>query len=299
MNRFVMPILAIACMTTAAGPALADASSTATFGNLAITLTDLDTNDGIAPSFTFNVNGPSFIDSRAEGFGEVAESYQFQNYAPQQGSLFTGHTQSAWSSSTGSIMTANNVAGFTWLSAEGAAHSGLAGYGTYRAASVGSAPENAFTLSANTAITFSVMADMHARTSMGYNLAADMAEYAFSHVLLNVGGMVDGIFVNDAQERYIDAGFDVLDDNTTVGVTNGWSGLLSASFANTGSTETSGFLQTFAIVEGYSAVWDGVTPVPEPGTYALLLGGLALLGVAAHRRRIADASPDQEPRAAV
>lgn len=285
MNRFVMPTLAMACMAAAAGPALADASSSATFGNLVITLTDLDTGDGIAPSFSFNRNGPSFIDSRTEGFGDVAESYQFQNYAPQQGGLFTGETHSAWSSSTGSIMTANNVAGFTWMSAQGAAHSGLAGYGTYSAASIGATPENSFTLSANTAVTFSVMADMQTRTTMGYNLEADMAEYATAHALLNVGGMVDGTFVNDAQERFIAAGFDVLDDNTTVGVSNGWSGLLSASFANTGSAETSGFLQTFVIVDGYSAIWDGVTPVPEPGTYAMLLGGLALLGVAGRRRR--------------
>ncbi|GGY46485.1 PEP-CTERM sorting domain-containing protein [Pseudoduganella albidiflava] len=285
MKRFVMHTLALACMAAAAGPALADASSSAAFGNLVITLTDLDTGDGIAPSLTFNLNGPSFIDSRAEGFGEVSESYQFQNYAPQQGGLFTGETHSAWSSSVGSIMTANNVAGFTWMSAEGAAHSALDAYGTYRAASIGATPENTFTLSANTAVTFSVTADMHARTSMGYNLEADMAEYATSHALLNVGGMVNGTFVTDAQERYIDAGFDVLDDNTVVGVSNSWDGVLSASFANTGGAETSGFLQTFVIVEGYSSVWDGVTPVPEPGTYAMLLGGLALLGVAARRRK--------------
>ena len=285
MNRFVMPALAMACMVATSAPALADASSSATFGNLVITLTDLDASDGITPSFTFNVNGPSFIDSRAEGFGDVAESYQFQNYAPLQGALFTGETHSAWSSSAGSIMTANNVAGFSAMSAEGAAHSGLAGYGTYSAASIGATPENTFTLSANTAITFSVLADMRARTSMGYNLEADMAEYATAHALLNVGGMVDGSFVNDAQERFITAGFDVLDDNTTIGVSNSWSGLLSASFANTGTTEASGFLQTFVIVDGYSSVWDGVTPVPEPATYAMLLGGLALLGAAGRRRR--------------
>lgn len=285
MKRFVMHTLAMACMAAAASPALAAASSSATFGNLVITLTDLDTGDGIAPSLAFNLNGPSFIDSRAEGFGDISESYQFQNYAPQQGGLFTGETHSAWSSSVGSIMTANNVAGYTSMSAAGAAHSGLDAYGTYRAASIGATPDNTFTLSANTAVTFSVMANMRASTSMGYNLEADMAEYATSHALLNVGGMVNGMFVTDAQERYIDAGFDVLDDNTTIGVSNSWSGLLSASFSNLSSAEASGFLQTFVIVEGYSAVWDGITPVPEPGTYAMLLGGLALLGVVGRRRK--------------
>lgn len=285
MKRFVMHTLAMACMAAAAGPALANASSSATFGNLVITLTDLNTTDGITPSLTFNLNGPSFIDSRVEGFGEVSESYQFQNYAPQQAGLFTGETHSAWSSSIGSIMTANNVAGYTSMSAEGMALSGLDAYGNYRAASIGATPDNTFTLSANTAVTFTVTADMRAGTTMGYNLEADMAEYASTHALLNVGGMVNGNFISDAQERYIDAGFDVLDDNTTVGVSNSWSGLLSASFANIGATEASGFLQTFVIVEGYSSVWDGVTPVPEPGTYAMLLGGLALLGVVGRRRK--------------
>ena len=285
MKRFVMHTLAMACMAAAAGPALAAASSSAAFANLVITLTDLDTTDGIAPSLTFNLNGPSFIDSRAEGFGDVAESYQFQNYAPHQGGLFTGETQSAWSSSAGSIMTANSVAGFTSMSAQGVAHSGLDAYGTYSAAAIGAAPDNSFTLSANTAVTFSVMADMRAMTTMGYNLEADMAEWASAHAMLNAGGMLDGTFVSDPQERYVLAGFDVLDDNTTVGVSNSWSGLLSTTFSNLGPAEASGFLQSFVIVDGYSSVWDGVTPVPEPGTYAMLLGGLALLGFVARRRK--------------
>lgn len=285
MKRFLKHTLAAACMAAAAGPALAGATSSGTFGNLVITLTDLNPDDGIAPSMTFNLNGPSFIDSRTEGFGDISESYQFQNYAPNQGSLFTGETHSAWSSSSGTIMTANNVAGYTSMSAQGVALSGLDAYGTYHAGSIGSTPENTFTLSANTMVTFSVMADMRASTTMGYNLDADMAEYASVHSLLNVGGMINGSFVNDAQDRYLDAGFNVLDDNTTTGVSNSWSGLLSVSFANTGPGQADGFLQSFVIVDGYSAVWDGVTPVPEPGTYAMLLAGLAVLGGVVRRRK--------------
>jgi hypothetical protein len=276
MKRFAIHTLAAACMAAVVGPALADASSSARFGNVVITLTDLDTNDGIAPTLAFQLNGPSFIDSRAEGYGDVAEAYQFQNYAPHQGGLFTGDTHTAWSSATGTIMTANNVAGYTSLSAQGEARSGLDAYGWYHAGSIGATPENTFTLSANTMVTFSVMADLHASTTIGYNNVLDMSEYASAHVLLNTGGMVNGEFVTDAQDRYLDTGFEI-----PHGVTSSWSGLLSASFANTSTSEASGFLQTFAIVEGNSAV----TPVPEPGTYAMLLGGLAVLGMTRRRRR--------------
>lgn len=285
MKRFVMHTLAMACMAASAGPALAAASSGASFANLIITLTDLDTSDGIAPSLTLNRSGPSFISSQTGGFGDVAESYQFQNYASQQGGMFTGETQTAWSSSGGSVDIANSVAGFTSMSAQGIAHSGLDSYGTYSAVSYASQPSNTFTLSANTSVTFSLMADMHASTTMGYNLEADMGEYASVHAMLNVGGLLNGMYVSDPQERLVAAAFDVLDDNTTTGVSDSWSGLLSTSFVNTGATEASGELQAFIIVDGYSSVWDGVTPVPEPGTYAMLLGGLALLGAAARRRK--------------
>ncbi|QCP14765.1 PEP-CTERM sorting domain-containing protein [Pseudoduganella umbonata] len=171
------------------------------------------------------------------------------------------------------------------MSAEGAALSGLDGYGTYNTVSYASQPSNTFTLSANTAVTFSVLADMRASTTMGYNLDADMGEYASVQAMLNVGGLLNGMYVSDPQERRVVAAFDVLDDNTTTGVSDSWSGLLSTSFVNTGATEASGELQAFIIVDGYSSVWDGVTPVPEPGTYAMLLGGLALLGAAARRRK--------------
>ena len=43
-----------------------------------------------------------------------------------------------------------------------------------------------------------------------------------------------------------------------------------------------------------------LTPVPEPGTYAMLLAGLAMVGAAARRSRIRPRGPqDADPRAAV
>lgn len=285
MKRFVLHTLAAACLAAAVGPALADASSSATFGNLVITLTDLDPNDGITPSLAFTYNGLSFVDTRTEGWGDLYESNQYQHYGSQQQGSLTGEMHTAWSAATASVTTANNVGGFSALSAQGVAHSGLDGYGTYSSFATGATPVNEFVLSANTQVSFSVQTDLHAATSMGYNLDADMGEYALARVLLNVGGTVGGNGVFDAQEKLVDAAFDVLDDNTTTGVSNSWSGLLSVSFANTGSSDASGWLQTFVTTQGNSALWDGVTPVPEPSTYMMMVGGLALLGWVGRRRR--------------
>jgi hypothetical protein len=59
---------------------------------------------------------------------------------------------------------------------------------------------------------------------------------------------------------------------------------MSVSFSNTGSTAADAWLQGVALSEGQSAIWDGVSPVPEAETYAMMLAGLALIGAARRRK---------------
>ena len=73
--------------------------------------------------------------------------------------------------------------------------------------------------------------------------------------------------------------------------TGTWGGISGVHLAN--GTVVSDFSvrsdSGFDWAHAYSAVVPPVTAVPEPGTYALMLGGLAVLGRVARRRRLASA----------
>ncbi|TFW25298.1 PEP-CTERM sorting domain-containing protein [Duganella callida] len=286
MKRFVMHTLAAACLAAAVGPVFANASSSATFGNLVITLTDLNPNDGIAPSMSFTAYGHAYVLGETLAWGDLKDDTLYAYTAKQQQGVLSGETHTDWSSATSSVTTANTVAGFTALSAQGTANSGLDANGAYRSYATGADPfENGFVLSANTKVTFSTNVSMQTQTTMGYNLDADQMEYANAHALLYVAGSVNGVDRSDTQERDMWSTFDVRDDGSTMGMHDSWSGQFSVSFANDSAMDASGTMKGFVSTEGYSAVWDGVTPVPEPETYAMLLGGLGLIGAIGRRRK--------------
>ncbi|MFA9218335.1 MAG: PEP-CTERM sorting domain-containing protein [Sphingomonadaceae bacterium] len=286
MQSLVRKTLVAALLGLAAGAAGAATSSSATFGTLVITLTDLDPHDGVAASLTFQTQGHAYVLGEALGWGESAEEALFAHTAPRPQGALGDVAATSWSSANASLMAADTVAGFSTLSASGAALSGLDGYGAYRSYATGQDPFlNQFTLSAHTMVTFSTMATLQSQTSMGYNLEADQGEYANAHALLLVtGSSLDGQEYVDGHEVDVTATFNVRDDGSTEGVKASWSGLLSASLSNDTAFQANGELHAFVSTEGVSAVWDGVTPVPEPSSYAMLLGGLLLLGGVAKRR---------------
>jgi hypothetical protein len=283
-----MHTLIAGCLVAAVGPAAATATSSAITSNLTITLSDLNPTDSTTPWLTYAPSKPGGVHTDAVAWGDTFQNYSKDDYVPKpkQDGVLTSELKSDWSMGSGTLTAAANAAGFTAMSSQGTANSGLDGYGAYRNTVFnGSGGDNFFMLSPMTTVTFSLTADLKAFTSMGYNLDSDMGEFAHARTLLNVGGKVNGVDQYIAQEEAVWAYYYVNDDNTVSGVSESWSGTLSVTFYNYGDTATQVMLQAYAATEGQSAVWDGVTPVPEPETYAMLLAGLALVGWTGHRNK--------------
>ncbi|WP_296001605.1 PEP-CTERM sorting domain-containing protein [Rugamonas sp.] len=284
MKRFVMHTLAAACLAAAVGPVFANANSSVGLNNLVITVAALNPTDGSTPSLTFD---PITSYERIENssYGDPYQGTIINRYSTPQQSLLAYQVNGDWSSSGASILRANNAAGFSAVSAQGVAGSGLDGYGSFHVAADVNQYLTSFTLSAHSEVTFTVDAAMQTKTTMGYNLDADQGEYAYTHAVLNVFGQIGDVYENDLDEHMLDSTYYVRDDNTTTGVSDSWNGKLSITYVNWGSTATTAQLQTYVVADGQSATWDGVTPVPEPETYAMMLGGLALIGVLGRRSR--------------
>lgn len=286
MKRLAMQTLVAGCLAAAVGQACATATSSAFASNMSITLSDLNPTDSTTPWLTFAPSLPGTVHNDVKGWGDTYENYTTDDYVPKakQDGVLARDLKTDWSSASSSMTTAANAAGYTSMAALGTADSGLDGYGSYSNVASSGGGNNYFVLSPMTKITFSVTVDLKAFTSMGYNLDGDMPEFALARSSLSVGGKVNGIDQIDGFEQAIWAYYYVNDDNTVTGESKDWSGTMSVSFYNYGSTATEVWTQGFVATEGYSAVWDGVTPVPEPATYGMMLGGLALLGFARRRQ---------------
>ncbi|MYM65972.1 PEPxxWA-CTERM sorting domain-containing protein [Pseudoduganella sp. FT55W] len=138
-----------------------------------------------------------------------------------------------------------------------------------------------FTLSANTQVVFSVDVSMGVSTGFTPVSGELRNEMASAYASLEVAGLAADGYTQlfDLQEHEISVGYP--GDAIPSGGSSSWSGVLSSSFSNLGSEETLGAFTTSALIEGQSLI----SAVPEPSTYAMLLGGLGLIGAAARRRR--------------
>ncbi|MET0323466.1 MAG: FxDxF family PEP-CTERM protein, partial [Duganella sp.] len=274
---------AIAAMSAVvAMPAHATATSNASFSNLTITLTDLDLNDGIAPSLTFGSYGKPYVAVGTHGWADEYISHEYSHEAASLGGALAGSLIDPLSSAQVSLSGANTLAGFTTMSTSGQAASTLDGHGAYYGYASGSNPSSrAFTLSPNTRLTVSVTASLSTTTTLGYNLEADQEEFALASALLGLTGYnQNGEEVADVRLYEMGSHFNVRDDGTTIGEHYDWSGMMSVQYSNLSAFATNGYLETGVAISGLSAV----APVPEPETWGMLLAGLALVGAAGRRK---------------
>ena len=291
MNTFKQSTLAFALgLALAAGPALADSSGSATLGNVHITLTDLDPNDGITPSLSINFGSQPYLNGAIGSYGTGFLRDGYAHMGKNASSTVTDSIQGPFASSSATMIGANTVAGIGSMAVAGSAGSGNIGFGEFGALAA-NYTSSQFVLSPNTAITITVDATMTVQTTLGYDPLTGNLEHASSHVLMYFDGLAaDGSeLYNDAyQELYVDAAQDSTGNIT--GAQQSWSGTLGISFANASSQEIVGSFYSELNVGGSSIAMPalGSNPaaaVPEPSSYALLLGGLGVIGGIARRRK--------------
>jgi hypothetical protein len=275
-------LLTMAC----ALPAHAGAVSSAAFGNLVITLTDLDPNDGVTPSLTFEAFGRPYVGLATHSWGDEYVAHSYSHEASQPNGVLKGALNDQYASATASLTVADTLAGFSAISLDGHASSAADGFGHYEAAATGANPFfNGFTLSANTRMTISTTASMATKTTIGYNLEADQGEFALASLLLGLHAYGnDGKEYADSQFYEMASYFNVRDDGTTMGESSSWNGLMSIAYSNYSAFDSSGYIETGASIAGLSAMGDPA-PVPEPHSYAMMLAGLALVGAVRRQAR--------------
>lgn len=289
--KLVCKALVAACLAASAGSVFADAQSTVTFGNLKITVIDLNPNDGIAAGITFMPDPQKYNDGTRIKIGAISwvdpdsQNDLHADYADKKAAWGTSNlsasVHTASSSLSASFTAAPGGQGFNGINVAGVAQAKPGYLGSYfGGASVPGFDMRYFSLSANTQVVFSVDASVSASTGFTAVPGELRNEMASAYASLVVAGLgVDGYTpVFDTSEELVSVGYP--GDTIPSGGSASWSGLLSSSFSNLGTESTVGAFYASASIQGQSLI----SAVPEPSTYGMLLGGLGLIGAAARRR---------------
>jgi hypothetical protein len=257
--------------STLATSAFAQASAQAFVSNIGYTLLDLDPNDGITPALTWldTASGTSGNLSKQLGMGKAGGP----NYV-STGS-YTTINPGFDNTSSGSVNSSNGALSIPGaLQATGNIPSGGSFFNTAYHAGY-------FNLTPNTAVTFSAQFDSHVTATTPAYAPEPNGYFDWAYFQVSTGAditnLVEGYDWNFLCCRNLSgtrssAG---LHDATVDGST-----ALSRTYTNdTVSTSKFGVLVNVS-VSGYTVT----PPVPEPGTWALMLLGLGGLG-GLHARR--------------
>ena len=255
----------------AVGPAHALSEASAELVDLSYTLIDDNPFDLITPTITFasGVNSQAFVQGNRPAVSNASVN------STTQGSGTFGTTSAgvgnAYFLASSAITGSGTAEGPTTLLASG---HGIAG-GEYNVITSvpGPATPGLFTLSAGTTVIFTAFGKVNTSLTGGNGF-----ERALGQAYL---GITDLGFANFAEDYHtLSVTSPALGGGLFGAAGQSAQGLLSVSFSNFDSMDQQGMFFASTSVNGLS----NVTPVPEPGSLAMLLAGLALMGPVARRR---------------
>lgn len=269
---------ALAALSTVA---VADIMASASLTEMRFTLIDLRPNDGITPQVTFEsvaLDGrPSYI--RGTALDTFHGGFNYQQF---ERSGKTAYGEAADSRAMTRVGASAHVIGGSanqrpGLTASGYTHGNLAiRDNAFDAWAYANDAPLEFKLTPYTTLVWSADYALDTQTTHGYWNAEDGTERAFARTTM---GFYDGHDrVIEEADHFQYATFRGQDGQT---VHN--DGLMSVSVTNRGGDIFSGSMASSVGV--YGEVSGYVGSVPEPSTYAMMLGGLALVGAVVRRRR--------------
>lgn len=295
---------AAAAALLAGAPAWAASTASASLGPFSITLIDLNLDDAIAPSITFN---------NPYGYGSYADAYAADyfngqnsgagNYGPAPWapvSAATSGVDNAWATSG---VTGSGSADGSTLFASGTAlgtgtNDPLSGHSSYfQGAAYGDGVSQSFTLSANTLLVVSAQSVLGTDVTHVWDPALAYGwEYAYAYTSIQLSGPGPGGGGSQGSSDGASLVVNSMYYDTSppcVTMTDGYcygpssasdSRMLSVSFVNFTGASMDGWIYSYAQVYGQSYA----PAVPEPTSAALLLAGLAATAgvVRRHRRQV-------------
>lgn len=257
-------VLALGVVSTAHAAATASAE----VGQITITLIDLDPFDGITPTLAFQ-NEKSY--SFASVYGDSTSTYDSDtaagSFMPTSASAVDALGWGTGSTGAGGAQSAAELAG----SPTAGVYSGTQGAGYF---------SGYFEITPWTGLILTTDYSAHADTSVGWS-ADDQSEYAGSYAQLGLRIFQSGGTEQHSASRNAFASY-IWDGSQYVGQSYAASGQLRLTYANFSSDAQSGsyVAETYAYAQSTIAA-----AIPEPGTYGLLLAGLAGIGAVLRRRR--------------
>lgn len=249
-------VAAAALAALAASPAAwAAASASASISVVTITLFDLDPGDGIAPAITFS--------------DEASYSYAGANgvYDYDSAALFYQPTSATATNGSASANGATDAAGASGMSMVSSLGNGYS-YGQFYAG---------FEVTPWTGVVMTTTMVGSATTTVGSDGVNAESASAYGSIYLNIY-TVNGDETHQGY-RYVNADY-VWDGSQYTGESNSFNGTVRLSYANLSGDTVAGYYQAYAQSSANSTI-----PVPEPGTYGLLLAGLVGVVVAVRHRR--------------